>query len=141
MESIETKPTFRGKFIPLPTDAAARMGSRFLDEDACRIYFLRWLHGSLAYCPKCGLWLRGSHAHRFWAGDKVRCPECRKAFSARTGTIMAGSPVTFAGAFTLALFIGLGMDDQEITLWLGCSRDMVRGWRERFRQVGEGAAA
>lgn len=62
----------------------------FPDEESARKWFedITWPKGR--YCPKCGSTNTHEAKH---AKSPYRCRDCKKYFSVKTGTVMAGSPI------------------------------------------------
>ena len=63
----------------------------FPDEESARVWFegILWPDGK-RYCPNCGSDNTHEASH---AKMPYRCRDCRKYFSIKTGTVMAGSPI------------------------------------------------
>ena len=74
----------------------------FPDDRAAEEWFVqqRWSNG--VGCPKCGSLNVQERATR--KPQPYRCRDCRKDFSAKTGTIMQGSPLSYR-TWALALYI------------------------------------
>ena len=67
------------------------LNQMFPDEEAAKDWFenILWPDG-VRYCPNCGSDNTHECSH---AKMPYRCRECRKYFSVKTGTVMAGSPL------------------------------------------------
>ena len=74
----------------------------FPDDRAAEEWFVQQRWPSGVGCPKCGSVNVQERATR--KPQPYRCRDCRKDFSAKTGTIMQGSPLSFR-TWALALYI------------------------------------
>lgn len=68
---------------------AAALG--LMDADSCRTFLIRRLHPGGPCCPDCGISLVGRQGESFLAGGRVRCRDCGRWFTYRTGTPFQGS--------------------------------------------------
>ena len=113
----------------------------FPDEDSARQWFENqiWPDGRRA-CPRCGSTNTHEASH---VKMPYRCRDCRKYFSVKTGTVMAGSPIrllkwlyaiyldtiSLKGASSMKLHRDIGVTQK--TAWF-----MQQRIREAFAQAG-----
>ena len=73
----------------------------FPDEESAREWYESYIWPNGRYCPRCG----GERTHRAsHAKCPYRCTDCRKYFSAKTGTLLEGSNVSFR-KWVLAIYL------------------------------------
>lgn len=134
---------------PLPCEAAnpaikhfpaRRASSAWLTEFLDTPSVCRWtviqLHPEGPRCPACNVDLDHDTAARFTSGKRCRCPHCSTWFTARTGTFLQGSQLSYSQVFLMAALIDLmetGVNVQRIAAAVGASADTVRIWIKRFK--------
>ncbi len=129
-EMIATSRTF-GSFSP--ADVLAIFGPGFLSPDVCRAWIYRRLHPEGAHCPGCGARIdRPESLQRFWTGERLRCPACRKYFTAQTGTMITGTHMDPQQICLMALLIALHWSPAQIAKTIGECAETVRIWRRKF---------
>jgi transposase-like protein len=116
-----------------PVQAMEAFNANFLDENYCRKWILKQIHGEQPVCPECGSDFDVTRAS-FWAGKKVQC-KCGKWFSALTGTFLAGTQFDLREVFLLALFLWFNMGNQSIAVKLSIDPETVRLWRHKFDEI------
>ena len=110
----------------------------FPDERAARRWFeeLRWPTGKLT-CPNCG----GDDTHECSHETMpYRCRSCRRYFSVRTGTVMAGSPLPllkWAYAFHLDAASPNGASSMALHRDLGITQKSAWHMQRRIRRAFE----
>ena len=118
------------------------LAQRFPDEDAARKWFeaIVWPNEGERDCPGCGSLNTHDCSH---AKMPYRCRDCRKYFSVKTGTVMAGSPLpllkwvyaiyldttNLKGVASMKLHRDIGVTQK--TAWF-----MQQRIREAFAEVG-----
>ncbi len=120
----------------------AELERRFPDEDAARRWFeeLQWPDGKRT-CPGCGSGDTHECAHETMP---YRCRSCRRYFSVRTGTVMAGSPLPllkWAYAIHLDAAYPDGATSMALHRDLGITQKSAWHMRRRIREAFGGAEA
>lgn len=114
-------------------DVLKAFSAEFLNEDHCRQWVLKQMHGEHPSCPKCGSDLFSSYG--FFEGKKVHCSICSKWFTALTNTFLSGTQFSFSEIFLLAVFISLqGIPNKIIANILRINEDTVQLWRRKFNR-------
>ncbi len=122
-----TKPATHYFFTP--SDVREEFTAKFLNESFCREWILRRLHPQGAICPRCEL---AVDEQRFWSAKKMKCGNCKKWFTALTGTFLSGCQFNFSEIILLAIFLSLQVPDKKIAKVLDISSENVRLWRHKF---------
>lgn len=117
-------------------DAVRVFNANFLDYDFSRLWVLKTLHPDGASCPGCGEIVPEKREGRFWQCKRVICGDCRKYFTALTGTFLSGGQQDFRTIILLAVLIGLGVRSGQISSIVGMSEDSIRIWRRKFMAPG-----
>lgn len=107
----------------------------FLDIDKCRVWIMERLHGNQALCPECCNRINDDQATKFWRGDRVKCPQCEKYFTALTGTFLSGCHFNFRQIFLLYYLIALKFPDKEIARIIKITPESVRLWRLKVKEL------
>lgn len=117
-----------------PDQVAAAFDDSFLDLVTCRQWLFERIHEKHgAGCPFCNTTVNpGKATITFWVGGRVCCSGCKKYFTARTNTILAGTDLEDSTIFCLAVLLGLGMTEKEVAERLDLDRGTVRQWREKL---------
>jgi transposase-like protein len=121
-------------YLP-PEDITRKFCAGFLDEAQCRRWILERLHPKGAFCPECGQELAGRCEDRFWENTRVRCPRCRRQFTALKGTMFQGIHMSFGTIMLLALFLAMNQPARTVAELLNIDQETVRVWRRRFDEV------
>jgi transposase-like protein len=129
MQETQTVARSSSRYFFAPFDVREEFTAKFLDENFCREWILRRLHPQGATCPHCELTI---HEQRFWLARKIKCSQCKKWFTALTGTFLSGCQFTFSEVIVLAMFLSLQVPDKEIAKVLDISSENVRLWRHKF---------
>lgn len=116
----------------------AALARRFPDERAARRWFeeLLWPNGERS-CPGCGSYDTHECAH---STMPYRCRTCRRYFSVRTGTVMAGSPLPllkWAYAIHLAGASPNGASSMKLHRDLGITQKSAWHMKRRIREALE----
>jgi transposase-like protein len=106
-------------------------GPDFLDADVCRKFVFKYLHPEGARCPECGAGLDETKSSRFWQGKAVKCRQCGKTFTIRTGTALAGKGLSVQEIVLMLWLLSRGETDIRIAKIVGCNRETVRLWRRK----------
>ena len=118
------------------------LGRTLPDEDAARRWFeeLLWPNGERR-CPSCGSDDTHECAH---ATMPYRCRACRRYFSVRTGTVMAGSPLPllkWAYAIHLDVTSPNGASSMKLHRDLGITQKSAWHMQRRIREAFEAEAS
>ena len=107
----------------------------FPDEEAARVWFeaLVWPHGR--HCPRCG----GARTHEAsHAKCPYRCTDCRSYFSAKTGTVIEGSNLSFR-KWVFAIYLEFtslkGISSMKLHRDIGVSQKTAWFMLHRIREV------
>lgn len=117
------------------SEIAQEFNADFLDPDTCRHWILTKLHPTGAFCPKCNEPLLPKHLNRFWSGERVKCHNCQKFFTALTDTFLSGMQFNFSEIVLLAMLLSLGISDKSIAEFLKISPANVWIWRQKFQAM------
>lgn len=116
-----------------PAQALAALSPAAFDEAWCREWILRRIHrGGEAKCPHCDTAVSGAQVNTFLAGRRLVCKACRTWFDARTGSILAGTPLKYTQIFCLALFLGMELPVKEIAARVGVNQSTIYDWKDRL---------
>ena len=121
----------RGTFTA--EDVLDMFNANLMDPDLARIWVLKRLHPSDAYCPGCAAAIPDSKLRRFWSNERMSCRSCGKYFTALTGTFISGCQMDFRDVLLLAFLIAMGIGDRRIAAIIRMSPENVRLWRRKFR--------
>jgi len=120
----------------IPVEVARVFRADFLDEEVCRRWILKTIHGDgEMMCPGCGAPLAGIALQRFWEGKRICCRTCGKFFTALTGTFLAGCHMTFREVILFAVFLHFRIPPREIARILRISVETVRLWEIKFKAL------
>ena len=117
----------------------AKLFKMFPDDRTAELWFTeqRWADGIC--CPHCGSVSVGSVKHPTMP---YRCRDCRKHFSAKTGTVMQGSNIGYQ-AWLIAIYLfttGLkGTSSMKLHRDLGITQKSAWYMAHRLRQAFEGS--
>ena len=112
------------------------LAERFPDENAAKAWFesIVWPNGK-RFCPKCG----GENTHEC-SHYKMpyRCKDCRKYFSVKTCTVMAGSPLPLL-KWLYAIYLDAtslkGVASMKLHRDLGITQKSAWHMRQRIREA------
>ena len=112
------------------------LAERFSDEDKAREWFegIVWPNGE-RYCPGCGSFNTHECSH---AKMPYRCRDCRKYFSVKTGTVMAGSPLPlrkWAYAIYLDATSLKGVSSMKLHRDIGVTQKTAWFMQQRIREA------
>ena len=132
---------------PLPSEPVisahkGRSLADFLDEAACRRAVLESLHPASVKCPECDSMLNDVVTlANFWEGKRCNCKICDNWFTARTGTILQGSQLSFAQVFLLGtlleIFAAGGISVSTMSAAIGVTDDTIRTWIRRLKNFND----
>ena len=128
----EDRPWGIGRGWFTPADVLEIFNVNFLDNEFAMRWILKRLHPDGAHCPGCGAAVPEKKLQRFWYNQRISCPDCRKYFTALTGTFVSGCQLDFGGMVLLALLLALGVHDKQIAAIVCMSAENVRLWRIKF---------
>ena len=104
------------------------------DERVCREWILNKLHPEGASCPGCGKPILSAKClQNFWNLKRVFCKDCKKIFTALTGTMLNGIQMDLRTLFVMAVFWQLGADKKVIAKLLKIHPETVRFWEMKFK--------
>jgi len=104
------------------------------DERVCREWILNKLHPEGASCPGCGKPILSAKClQNFWNLKRVFCKDCKKIFTALTGTMLNGIQMDLRTLFVMAVFLQLGADKKVIAKLLKIHPETVRFWEMKFK--------
>ena len=107
----------------------------FPDEDAARQWFERILWPNGRFCPECGSINTHECSH---AKMPYRCRDCRKYFSIKTGTVMAGSPLPLL-KWVYAIYLDTtslkGVSSMKLHRDLGITQKTAWYMQQRIREA------
>ena len=104
------------------------------DERVCREWILNKLHPEGASCPGCGKPILSAKClQNFWNLKRVFCKDCKKIFTALTGTMLNGIQMDLRTLFVMAVFLQLGADRKVIAKLLKIHPETVRFWEMKFK--------
>ena len=108
----------------------------FPNEDAAKAWFehILWPDG-IRYCPNCGSDNTHECSH---AKMPYRCRDCRKYFSVKTGTVMAGSPLPLL-KWVYAIYLDVtslkGVSSMKLHRDLGITQKTAWYMQQRIREA------
>lgn len=108
---------------------------RFPDEDSAREWFESIIWPTARACPRCG----SVDTHRS-PHPKVpyRCRDCRKQFSVKTGTLMAGSPLPIR-KWVFAIYLDMthpkGVSSIQLSKDIGVTQPTAWFMQQRIREA------
>ncbi len=108
----------------------------FPDENSAREWFenILWPNGK-RYCPRCGSDDTHEASH---LKMPYRCRDCRKYFSVKTGTVMAGSPLPLL-KWVYAIYLDLtslkGVSSMKLHRDLGITQKSAWYMQQRIREA------
>ena len=133
---------FEGKGVFTPVDAAAFFGMDLIKFDDCARWLVSRLHPDGVKCPGCSAEVADDNRlKRFRAMDQIRCRECGKKFTAKTGTILNETKLEAREIYLLAVLIYLQVPPMLIAAMLRIHQDTVRNWQSKFQALAEVAGA
>src|SRR3989304_8616999 len=104
------------------------------DERVCREWILNKLHPEGASCPGCGKPILSAKClQNFWNLKRVFCKDCKKIFTALTGTMLNGIQMDLRTLFVMAVFLQLGADRKVIAKLLKIHPEAMGIWEMKFK--------
>jgi ribosomal protein L37AE/L43A len=119
--------------LPSPEAAFLTFGPDILNTVKVRQWLLNHLHQGRAACPTCGYKIEGRPAQSFWNGGRVVCRECRRFFSATTGTVLSRVKLSESCIYIILLGMALELNDKAISAMVGVTSSTVRDFREKLK--------
>ena len=106
----------------------------FFDERKIRLWVLQRLHPEGVRCPGCGKLITSEKGvANFYELKRVFCKQCRKIFTALTGTALNGMQMDIRALYLLAVFLALKIDRKDIARMLKIHTETVRQWERKFK--------
>ena len=129
---------FEGKGVFTPVDAASFFGMDLIKFDDCARWLVSRLHPDGVKCPGCSAAVTDDNRlSRFRQMGQIRCPECGKKFTAKTGTILNETKLEAREIYLLAVLIYLEVSPPHIAAILRVHVDTVRNWQSKFQALTE----
>lgn len=129
---------FEGRGVFTPADAAAFFGMDLIKFDESARWLVSRLHPDGAKCPGCSIKITGDNRlERFRRMQQLRCQECGRKFTAKTGTILNETKLEAREIYLLAVMIHLEVAPAAIAAVLRVHTDTVRNWQMKFRALAE----
>ena len=100
------------------SDILKNFTPELLDEDRCRVWFLRWLYGRKILCPRCGSPLKKNRIDRFFAGKISYCSGCRAKFFPLKGSTFHSTKLSYSELVLILALWELGIEIKEIAALL-----------------------
>lgn len=113
-------------------DVVRVFNANFLDYEFARLWVLKTLHPEGAKCPGCNATVPEKSEGRFYQRERLLCWFCGKYFTALTGTFLSGCHQDFRTVILLAVLVGLGVHNGDISKITGMSEDSIRIWRRKL---------
>lgn len=108
-------------------------GFDLIKYDDCCLWIVSQLHPVGAYCPECSFAVPHVHQDRFYKFEQVRCQNCKKKFTAATGTLLSGAKLEPREIYLLAVMSQWGVPAPKIASVLHCHVDTVANWQSHFK--------
>jgi transposase-like protein len=122
--------------------AGKSFGPTMIKFDNCALWIVSELHPAGAFCPHCSASIiDGCRQARFYALEQIRCPSCKKKFTAATGTLLNNSKLDPREIYLLAVLTQLGVSPGKIAATLRSHVDTVSNWQAHFKAHQELAGA
>lgn len=121
--------------------AANFFGADLIRTEDCFLWIVSQLHPNGAACPECSAKITDDRQKKFYRFEQIRCPECRKKFTAATGTALSGSKLDPEEIYLLAVLSHLGVSAHRIAGVLKCHVDTITSWQSHFKARQELASA
>jgi len=118
-------------------DVAESFGPDLLDESVCRKAVILLTRGKDLRCPACGELFDTRQTERLLNGTSVQCRFCERWSSARTGTILEGSPLSDRQLMFILSMLYWDLPVNHIAAMAGCSKVTVYSWKNRLGMTGE----
>lgn len=131
----------QGRKLFTMEEAARFFGADLLKQEDCYLWIVSQLHPSGAFCPECSAMIVDERQAKFFRFEQIRCPQCRKKFTAATGTLLCGAKLEPREIYLLAALSHLGVPAQRIAAVLRCHVDTVANWQAHFKAHQELAGA
>lgn len=133
---------FEGKGVFTPAEAGAFFGMDLIKFGDCASWLVSRLHPNGCFCPGCSAVINEKHRmERFQQMEQIRCPECGKKFTAKTGTILNETKLEAREIYLLSVLIYLDVSPTHIAAILRVHIDTVRNWQSKFQALAEVAGA
>lgn len=117
-------------------DVIGDFGPNFLDEARCREWIISRMHSTGYRCPYCGADVPVMAYGRYVKALRIRCTDCRRQFTAFTGTWMSGAKMDPREVVLVAIMIRLGRGASFIARLTGRSVTTISDWSRRLRIYG-----
>lgn len=110
-----------------PAEALESLQPGMIDADAARSWVLQRLSPAGPVCPGCGVVAIGGQAEAWRRDKRIRCNECGRFYSNRSGTIVEGCMLGWRDIYLMLVLIAAGCTADEIAPRVGVHpRTIVR---------------
>ena len=117
-------------------DILKNFTSELLDEDRCRVWFLKWLfQGGGPHCPRCGFPLQKNRIERFLAGKISFCSSCETKYFPFKGTLFHSSKLSYPDLVLISCLAELGCKTKIIADLIKRQPVAVRTARQKIEEV------
>jgi transposase-like protein len=122
-----------GRQLFIPEAAWKSFGPDMIKFQECALWIVSELHPAGAFCPHCSASIIDEcRQARFYTLEQIRCPECKKKFTATTSTSLNGSKLEPREIYLLGVLTHLGVTPAKIAATLRCHVDTVDKWQKDF---------
>jgi transposase-like protein len=97
----------------------------FFDLDRCDRWLADQLHPDGFHCPYCLMSVPAVSHNQFLSGRAVQCRQCKRQFTVRSGTQLAGCHFTTPELFLLVLLSEMKFTKKEISQCIGRDRGTI----------------
>ena len=122
-------------------EAGKFFGFDMIKYDECALWVVSHLHPGSAKCPHCSAQVNADAQGRFYHLEQIRCVECKRKFTAATGTLLNGSKLEVREIYLIAVLTHCGVSTPQIAATLKCHVDTVTSWQHHFKARREPASA
>lgn len=106
------------------------------DEPLCRKFLFDLVRGPICrYCQKS---VPERHLKRFYDGKEVYCNQCNSRFYAQTGTILAGTKLSFKQILKILCMLDMEKKTREIAMLADVEPHTIQRWRQKLTEFKNG---
>jgi transposase-like protein len=115
-----------------PNDVLASFMESIMDEERCRAWLIRRLHGADWSCPGCSRPVNSNLLARYFDGGRIKCSACGTFFTALSGTFLSGVHFNCRQIIVMYFMMSQGIFDKQISETVGINIESVRLWRKKL---------